>query len=56
MSAPMEKPIQEMTDREIAEETLYWIRSSGKALAEIQRTGIAGLMKSMVGGMGKAAR
>lgn len=43
------KPIEKMTDREIAEETLYWIRTVGQALAQFQNMGPAGIMKMMMG-------
>lgn len=42
--------ISDMTDRQIAEETLFWLRETGKALAEIQAQGIGGMMKMMMGG------
>lgn len=47
------RPFAEMSDREIAEETLYWLRYTGAALAEIQRQGIGGMMRAMMGGKGK---
>lgn len=53
-STPMpnigDKPIEEMTDRELAEETLFWLRETGKAIAEIQKQGLGGIMKSIMGG------
>lgn len=42
------KPISEMSDREIAEETLFWLRETGKALAAIQQQGVGGMMKMMM--------
>lgn len=44
------KPIDYMTDREIAEETLFWLRETGRALAEIQSQGLGGIMKAMMTG------
>lgn len=50
-NAPEMKPIEQMTDREIAEETLYWLRFAGSALADIQRGGIGALIgQAMRGG------
>lgn len=42
-------PLNNMTDRQIAEETLYWLRETGKALAEIQKQGVGGMLKAMMG-------
>lgn len=47
------RPIDEMTDREIAEETLYWLRQAGAALAQLQSGGIGSMMSSMMGNMFK---
>lgn len=49
------KEIVEMTDREIAEETLYWLRYAGVTLAQIQQQGIGGMMKSMMGARSNGA-
>lgn len=46
---PAIKPIVEMSDREIAEETLYWLRFAGKALAELQNSGMGKMMMGMIG-------
>lgn len=58
MSNPIptgEKPIREMTDRELAEETLYWLRTAGRALEAIQNGGMGALLKGMLPGGGKRA-
>ena len=47
---PKDRPIKEMTDREIAEETLYWLRFAGQQLSMIQSMGLGGMMKMMMGG------
>jgi phage/plasmid primase-like uncharacterized protein len=44
------QPIGEMSDREIAEETLYWLRQAGGALVQLQQGGMGGMMKMMMGG------
>lgn len=41
-------PINELADREIAEETLYWLREAGKTIAMLQGQGIGGMMKAMM--------
>lgn len=41
-------PIPELTDRQLAEETLYWLREAGKTIAMIQGQGIGGMMKAMM--------
>lgn len=41
-------PVENMTDREIAEETLMWLRFAGQALTEIQSKGIGGMMRMML--------
>lgn len=46
--APEQKPLAEMSDREIAEETLYWLRYAGTALAEMQNGGMGRMMMSML--------
>lgn len=46
---PVVKPIAEMSDREIAEETLYWLRFAGHALAELQNSGMGKMMMGMMG-------
>lgn len=43
-----QQPINEMSDREIAEETLYWLREAGRALQELQNGGMASMMKTMM--------
>jgi len=51
MSAPIAKttvPVQDMTDREIAEETLEWLRSFGMALKTLQSGGMGGMVKAMM--------
>lgn len=50
------RPIQNMTDREIAEETLYWLRQAGAALAQLQSGGIGSMMSSMMGNMFKGGK
>lgn len=47
------RSIQSMTDREIAEETLYWLRQAGQALAQFQNGGMGSMMSQMIGGMFK---
>lgn len=42
------KPIEEMTEREIAEETLFWIRYAGTALQAMQNGGMGKMMMSML--------
>lgn len=37
----------EMTDREIAEETLLWLRSFGAAMQQFQSGGMAAMMKGL---------
>lgn len=44
-------PISQMTDREIAEETLFWLREAGETLSQLQSGGIGSMMSSMMGGM-----
>lgn len=44
------KDIEDMSDREIAEETLYWLRQAGQALVAMQNGGIGAMMKGMMGG------
>lgn len=44
-----ETDIRELTDREIAEETLYWLRATGQALREFQSGGM-GKMIGMLSG------
>jgi hypothetical protein len=52
MDAPnTDREITDMTDREIAEETLYWLRTAGKTLAELQNGGIGAMMGQMMRGM-----
>lgn len=45
------RPIQSMTDREIAEETLYWMRTAGQVLAQFQSGGMGTMMTQMLGSM-----
>jgi len=45
------RPIQNMTDREIAEETLYWMRTAGQVLAQFQSGGMGTMMSQMMSGM-----
>lgn len=47
---PSGDPIHMLTDREIAEETLYWLREAGSALVQLQSGGVGGMMKMMMGG------
>lgn len=42
--------ISDMTDRQIAEETLFWLRETGKALQAIQKEGLGGVFKAMMSG------
>lgn len=54
MSEPMTnkvQPISDMTDREIAEETLFWLRQAGATLAQLQNGGIGSMMSQMMSGM-----
>jgi hypothetical protein len=46
---PVMKPIAEMSDREIAEETLYWLRFAGRAMSELQSSGMGKMMMGMMG-------
>jgi hypothetical protein len=39
-----------LSDRAIAEETLYWMRTAGQAIAEFQKVGAGGLIKAMMSG------
>lgn len=48
-----QRNIKDMTDREIAEETLFWLRQAGAALAQLQSGGIGSMMSSMMGNMFK---
>lgn len=48
---PAMKPIGEMTDREIAEETLYWMRLAGQAVAQFQKGGMGAMMSQAMGAM-----
>lgn len=47
-------PIKELSDREVAEETLAWLRIVGEMAAQLQQIGTSGVMgtmlKSMMGG------
>lgn len=46
-------PIKDMTDREIAEETLMWLRSFGQALNALQSGGMGSMVKGMLGRIGR---
>lgn len=48
---PEVKPIAEMTDREIAEETLFWLRQAGQALAQFQKGGMGAMVSQAMGAM-----
>jgi hypothetical protein len=59
MSSPVEtertvpKEISEMSDRELAEETVMWLRTVGQAIAQLQKVGPGGMLKAMMkGGIG----
>lgn len=41
-------PIEDMTERQLLEETVYWLREAGKTIAMIQGQGIGGMMKAMM--------
>lgn len=43
------RDISEMTDREIMEETLVWLRQAGSALAQLSGGGIGRMMMSAIG-------
>lgn len=43
------KPIDEMSDREIAAETLYWMRFAGQVMVQMQNGGVGKMMMSMMG-------
>jgi hypothetical protein len=45
------RSIQGMSDREIAEETLFWLRQAGQALSQIQKGGIGAMMSGVMGNM-----
>lgn len=49
-NGPANRPLEQMTDREIAEETLYWLRQAGQALAAIQKGGVMSMMAGMFKG------
>lgn len=56
-NAPDEMPdISEMTDREIAEETLYWLRQAGQALTTFQNGGMRGMIQSMTALIGSGRK
>lgn len=42
-------PIELLSDRAIAEETLMWMRTAGQAIAELQKVGVGGMLKGMLG-------
>lgn len=50
---PSGHPIENLSDREIAMETLYWLRMTGQAMQEMQKVGPMGLIKAMMSGNGK---
>lgn len=41
-------PIATLTDRQIAEESLFWLREAGRAIAMLQQGGMGGLIKSVM--------
>lgn len=41
-------PVEELTDRQLAEETLYWLREAGRTIAMMQHQGISGIVKAMM--------
>lgn len=43
------KPIAEMSDRELAEETVYWMRFAGQVMVQLQNGGMGKMMMSMFG-------
>lgn len=43
-------PMNELTDRQLAEETLYWMREAGKAIAAMSQGGMSGILKAMMSG------
>ena len=43
------KPIADMSDREIAEETLHWMRFAGQVTVQMQNGGVGRMMMSMMG-------
>lgn len=43
------KAVSDMTDREIAVETLTWLRTFGAAMQQLQSGGMAGMLKGMMG-------
>lgn len=43
--------LTKMSDREIAEETLFWLRQAGQALTQLQKGGIGAMMSGMMGNM-----
>lgn len=45
------KPIDQMTDREIAEETLLLLRTAGAALAKFQQSGMGSMIAGMIPGL-----
>lgn len=45
------KPVEEMTDREIAEETLMLLRTAGAALAKFQQSGMGSMIAGMIPGL-----
>lgn len=47
----VEREIATMSDREIVEETLYWLRTAGKTLADFQNGGMSAMMGQMFKGM-----
>jgi hypothetical protein len=46
---PTGMDVRDMNPREIAMETLYWLRQAGSALVQLQQGGMGGMMKMMMG-------
>lgn len=50
------KPVAEMTDREIAEETLMLLRTAGAALAKFQQSSMGSMIAGMLPGLSGSKR
>lgn len=48
------KAVGEMTDREIAEETLLLLRTAAAALAKFQQSGMGSMIAGMIPGLTKS--
>lgn len=48
-----ERPVGDMTDREILLEILSHMRAVGAALGELQKVGVGGMLKMMMSSKGK---